>query len=1054
LDAGGLVAPIVEAVMQHNGPAVKALIRLGATPDGLIEAVFNAPVAMIQDLIEAETNPFVRDSSGKTVMEIALSRGEEAVTTMLRNYIGDLERGNHPHLITRTFAGTQELMQDQSLRQTKQYEPKDGQSRKDGQRKSLADRIIEQHMAALRGSRPMTRKEKFWASLHKGCKHLCKTYTFQIVMLVVLAMALFLPDFWIILNIESAAPLDVMLIIIFIAFMAEFVLQVIGLQRHYVFKFVFWMDIIGWWSVPLDHSLVTNSIVGAFQGKVDGPTLARVTKLVKLGARAGRMSRLVKILRFLPGMGNKDSHVGTAAVMSKIINMRISIQVASIIIVMVIVLPLIDLSRYPQVDNSMLAWARLVDQAAKFHTDDVGSMISNMQEFYDNMRYCPYKVTIVFANGTSATVDLKDPPVRSADSLIVVAPGSTSTLTFDFRGPNLMEALLSILLMFTIVAMIFAAAVLVSHGVTSIVLRPMEKMLSVVKDVAGTIFASVDKLARTVANRNKQDDDDSDVEEGNEAKMLERVLRKLNALSELTVKKSPIEGYEELTVHDISMLQDYKVAQIEVDEKEPEVQNRNRLAMATSDRNKYHEVEAKVIPKITDGGIPWAEFQDWNFDVGAHGQLKRETLAMCLVHLYETPIAEPAYSPLSTDMRVGDDNLPYPSGSADMEAMIAMMTTGTSKSGGSSSPLSLVRRASLGAAALKRRSSAVRRASAQDDLAVTVANFVMAISSSYADIASVPYHSFAHALDVALTVHRVFRAVHAEHYLSMTEKLGLIVAALAHDIGHGGCNNNFLIKSGDALSLMYNDRSPLENMHCARLFEITSKPGALLFTKMEPAKYRVLREVVIDAILGTDSQRAPMMVKELEMAFEMKQDLFDSFLDQLEHPERLPPVEAVEFFCAKENSKMLRRFFVHFCDQSNSFKDWKLCQFWGNALLEECMLQGEQEAELGLPVNMLFDRSKLCRPKAMLGIMEFCIAPLCIAARNIFPTLNLCEDHLLDNLAKWAREWESEAKPTDAEFRAVQDRIDDKKRLQKERVDKMRRWAEKFRPKEAWASER
>ena len=37
----------------------------------------------------------------------------------------------------------------------------------------------------------------------------------------------------------------------------------------------------------------------------------------------------------------------------------------------------------------------------------------------------------------------------------------------------------------------------------------------------------------------------------------------------------------------------------------------------------------------------------------------------------------------------------------------------------------------------------------------------------------------------------------------------MYIAAVIHDFGHKGVNNDFLIKSHDRLALLYNDRSPM-----------------------------------------------------------------------------------------------------------------------------------------------------------------------------------------------------------------------------------------------------
>ena len=47
-----------------------------------------------------------------------------------------------------------------------------------------------------------------------------------------------------------------------------------------------------------------------------------------------------------------------------------------------------------------------------------------------------------------------------------------------------------------------------------------------------------------------------------------------------------------------------------------------------------------------------------------------------------------------------------------------------------------------------------------------------------------------------------------------------LIAAFGHDTGHPGVNNRYLHNSHDELTLIYNDKSVLENMHSAIIFEL------------------------------------------------------------------------------------------------------------------------------------------------------------------------------------------------------------------------------------------
>lgn len=48
------------------------------------------------------------------------------------------------------------------------------------------------------------------------------------------------------------------------------------------------------------------------------------------------------------------------------------------------------------------------------------------------------------------------------------------------------------------------------------------------------------------------------------------------------------------------------------------------------------------------------------------------------------------------------------------------------------------------------------------------------------------------------------------------EIFALLISAICHDFEHPGLNNTFLANTSNSLALRYNDRSILENHHCAR----------------------------------------------------------------------------------------------------------------------------------------------------------------------------------------------------------------------------------------------
>ena len=114
------------------------------------------------------------------------------------------------------------------------------------------------------------------------------------------------------------------------------------------------------------------------------------------------------------------------------------------------------------------------------------------------------------------------------------------------------------------------------------------------------------------------------------------------------------------------------------------------------------------------------------------------------------------------------------------------------------------------------------------------------------------YHNFRHGCDVTYTVFRLLVVPGLQDVLSTLELFSIMTAALAHDVGHPGVNNVYLVKSKNKLALRHNDKSPLENMHCALLYTILSDPEKNIFIGLTDSQWRESRKVIIASILGTD----------------------------------------------------------------------------------------------------------------------------------------------------------------------------------------------------------
>merc|ERR1719272_736319 len=139
-----------------------------------------------------------------------------------------------------------------------------------------------------------------------------------------------------------------------------------------------------------------------------------------------------------------------------------------------------------------------------------------------------------------------------------------------------------------------------------------------------------------------------------------------------------------------------------------------------------------------------------------------------------------------------------------------------------------------------------------------------------------PFHNWTHAVDVHHHIWRMLMLSKAHAYLSGLEQFSLLVSAIGHDVGHLGVNNQFLVETAHELAVRYNDRSPLENMHCATFFGIvTSTKGANIFEAIPRKDYFELRRICIASILHTDNVLHFEIVKETQMLYQLNTDAWE-----------------------------------------------------------------------------------------------------------------------------------------------------------------------------------
>lgn len=193
------------------------------------------------------------------------------------------------------------------------------------------------------------------------------------------------------------------------------------------------------------------------------------------------------------------------------------------------------------------------------------------------------------------------------------------------------------------------------------------------------------------------------------------------------------------------------------------------------------------------------------------------------------------------------------------------------------------------------------------------------------------------------------------------ELMALYVAAAMHDYDHPGRTNAFLVSTHAKEAILYNDRSVLENHHAAAAWSLLLSNDECNFLKfLDKAEFKRFRYLVIEAILATDLKRHFEIVAE----FNSKANEEDSpGVDWTQEDDRLLVMEIA----------------IKLADINGPCKIHDIHVQWTFRIAEEFYEQGDEEAELGLPISPFMDREHPQLARLQESFINHLVAPLCKA---------------------------------------------------------------------------
>ncbi|XP_022411474.1 cGMP-inhibited 3',5'-cyclic phosphodiesterase B isoform X2 [Delphinapterus leucas] len=206
------------------------------------------------------------------------------------------------------------------------------------------------------------------------------------------------------------------------------------------------------------------------------------------------------------------------------------------------------------------------------------------------------------------------------------------------------------------------------------------------------------------------------------------------------------------------------------------------------------------------------------------------------------------------------------------------------------------------------------------------------------------------------------------------ELMALYVAAAMHDYDHPGRTNAFLVATNAPQAVLYNDRSVLENHHAASAWNLyLSRPEYNFLLNLDNVQFKRFRFLVIEAILATDLKKH-----------------FD-FLAEFNAKANDVNSNGIEW--NNENDRLLVcQVCIKLADINGPTKVRDLHLKWTEGIVNEFYEQGDEEANLGLPISPFMDRSSPQLAKLQESFITHIVGPLC----NSYDAAGLLPGHWIE----------------------------------------------------------
>eukprot|EP00927_Polykrikos_kofoidii_P086174 TRINITY_DN9576_c0_g1_i2.p1 TRINITY_DN9576_c0_g1~~TRINITY_DN9576_c0_g1_i2.p1 ORF type:complete len:604 (-),score=108.49 TRINITY_DN9576_c0_g1_i2:35-1846(-) len=292
-----------------------------------------------------------------------------------------------------------------------------------------------------------------------------------------------------------------------------------------------------------------------------------------------------------------------------------------------------------------------------------------------------------------------------------------------------------------------------------------------------------------------------------------------------------------------------------------------------------------------------------------------------------------------------------------------------------------------------------------------LSSFITAAEESYLPVV---FHNNRHGADVMMVMHWFFASEYMLQKMSAFDHLISLITAAVHDVGHDGVTNMFHCKTRSSLALRYNDRSCLENMHCATTFEIMNESQNDFFAmlnrnfQLDESEKAVnlqgyFRKSVIDMVLSTDTQFHDQLMADLaDLTTSVSADKVANSLS-CDTSQGYNCSSTLQNPAQSKDRQTLLKVLMHAADVSNPTRPERIMKFWVRRVLMEFWDQGDEERRLGVEISPLCDRAAglTTVPNGQIGFANFIVKPLYVQVTQILPEVQEAVNHMQENVAFW-----------------------------------------------------